>query len=162
MNTESFRVRSLQRGNKQMDVQQNPQPQAAPAPVAGHVIDLGSSSGHQEASIPKETLKVLLEEAAAHAEEEGDFRRANKIRGIRYEPTAIDTTKSVLVKVKNAMITVGIALAPLGGVWLFYQGIRLLIPAARKWPALGIKYTEQNDKKQIVRLAPVPKAASTP
>lgn len=140
--------------------QNQPLQQVAPAPVVGHVVDFGSPRS-VEIEVPVEKFELLLKEAADHAEEEGDFRRANKLRGVRYEPTAIDTTKSVLVKAKNAIITVGIALAPFGGVWLLYQGIRLLIPAARKWPALGIKYSDQQEKK-VVRLAPVPKAANTP
>jgi aspartyl-tRNA synthetase len=44
-------------------------------------------------------------------------------------------------------------------VWLIYQGIRLLVPAARKWPALGIKYNNEKEAK-VVRLAPAPKATT--
>jgi len=142
-----------------MDAQQNQQqPQAAP-PIQGHVIDTDSPKPVEKREIQKEQFELLVKEAADHAEEEGDFRRANKLRGVKYEPTFADTAKSVAVKTKNALITVGIALAPLGGVWLIYQGIRLLVPAARKWPALGIKYNNEKEAK-VVRLAPAPKATT--
>jgi hypothetical protein len=160
LNSESFRVHSLLEGKLNiMDAQQNQQqPQAAP-PIQGHVIDTDSPKPVEKREIQKEQFELLVKEAADHAEEEGDFRRANKLRGVKYEPTFADTAKSVAVKTKNALITVGIALAPLGGVWLIYQGIRLLVPAARKWPALGIKYNNEKEAK-VVRLAPAPKATT--
>lgn len=140
------------------NVQQNQEP------VQGHVIDLGAGSPKVEKKIDvqKEQLELLLKEAADHAEEEGDFKRANKLRGVKYEPRFADTAYAYAVKTKNALVTVGIALAPFGSVWLIYQGIRLLIPAARKWPALGINYKDAQNAKVVKFPAPKPSTGTTP
>lgn len=110
-------------------------------------------SGHVRMTMAE--LEEFIEEEAEEARLKGNFAKAARLRGEEFDPKFGESVMSVVHTVKSSLITVAWAIAPFGILWLTYQGIRLAIPATRKWPNLGIKYKElENDgSKKVVRLS---------
>ncbi len=112
-------------------------------------------SGHVRMTLAE--LNEYIEAEAEEARSRGDFEKEARLRGEEFDPDFGESALSVVHKVKSSLITVAWAIAPFGTLWLIYQGIRLAIPATRKWPNLGIKYKNELEtetaNKRVVRLS---------
>lgn len=88
-------------------------------------------------------LRRVEKIALRQLKESGNMELLAEAMGKEYKPTFGDRVDEMVIKSKNALVTVMYAAAPFGLAWVVYQGIRFLVPEVRHWPSLGISYDEE-------------------